>query len=255
MNTVTLYTACNTPALQVARQNLSDRGITVVDQPSKDVTHLLLSVPSFEPDGSLKGGGDIEHILAALSEDVCVLGGNLSHSALSGRSTFDLLQNEDYLAENAAITASKAITLAATKLPVVWRDLSVAVIGWGRIGKCLAADLAALGAKVTVAARKNADRAMIRALGYSAEDTTRLGPSLTRYRVIFNTAPEMVISEAQRKYCQKECLLMDLASKPGIAGDGVMWERGLPGKYAPESSGLLIAKTVMRYLKEKEGVL
>ena len=47
-------------------------------------------------------------------------------------------------------------------------------------------------------------------------------------------------------------VLMDLASSPGIDGENVLWARGLPGKIAPESSGELIAKTVMRLWEENE---
>ena len=32
----------------------------------------------------------------------------------------------------------------------------------------------------------------------------------------------------------------------------VIWARGLPGKDAPESSGILIAKTIIRLLERKE---
>ena len=46
--------------------------------------------------------------------------------------------------------------------------------------------------------------------------------------------------------------ITDLASVKGIAGDNVIWARGLPGKDAPEESGTLIAKTVLRYALGKE---
>lgn len=45
---------------------------------------------------------------------------------------------------------------------------------------------------------------------------------------------------------------IDLASKPGIGGTDVLWARGLPGKFAPESAGKLIAQTILRLLKEEE---
>ena len=44
-------------------------------------------------------------------------------------------------------------------------DCKVLVIGWGRIGKCLAALLKGLEADVTVVARKETDRAILHALG------------------------------------------------------------------------------------------
>lgn len=252
MNDVIVCTAGNTAALRIAAENLHDRGITVVPTPAPDVTHLLLPVPSFEADGRIKGGGMLEHILTDLPDNVTVIGGNLWHPLLEGYKTMDLLRDARYVAENAAITADCAIRIAGGKLPVVFKDCPILVIGWGRIGKCLAKQLQVMGAKVTVAARKEADRAMLRALGYCAVDPADFGPNLMRYRVIFNTAPNTVIDQTQSRHCQPECIKIDLASKLGIEGRDVIWARGLPGKDAPESSGLLIAKTLVRLLKEKE---
>lgn len=254
MNHRIICTAGNTAALKIARQHLYDRGLTVTDIPAPDATHLLLPVPSFEADGRIKGGGILEHILADLPEDIVVIGGNLQHPSLENYQTVDLLMDEPYVAQNAAITADCAIRVAGANLPVVFRGCPVLIIGWGRIGKCLASMLQAMGASVTVAARKGSDRATARALGFCTEDTATLSRSLMRYRVIFNTAPAMVIDEEQVKHCAPGCIRIDLASSRGIAGNGVIWARGLPGKDAPESSGLLIARTVIRLLAEKEAV-
>ena len=132
-------------------------------------------------------------------------------------------------------------------MPVVFKDCPSLVIGWGRIGKCLATKLKALGAEVTVAARKPTDRAMLSALGYNAEDTATLKYSLIRYRVIFNTVPATVLPTGP-----VGCLKIDLASTPGIGGNDVIHARGLPGKDAPEASGELIARTVIKYLNKEE---
>lgn len=252
LNNAILYTAGNTAALQIARQQLYDRGISVVDAPAPDVTHLLLPVPSFEADGRIKGGGILAHILADLPDNITVIGGNLQHPSLAGYKTVDLLQDEQYLAKNAAITADCAIRIAGQNLPAVFHGCSVLIIGWGRIGKCLAAQLQAMGANVTVATRKKSDRAMLRALGFCAEDTTQLKQCLIRYRIIFNTAPFPVLNKEQLQFCRPDCILIDLASKLGIESNRVIWARGLPGKDAPESSGLLITKSVIRLLAQKE---
>jgi len=119
------------------------------------------------------------------------------------------------------------------------------VIGWGRIGKCLAQLLKSIGAQVTVAARKESDRVMLKALGYGALDTCEL--DTTPYRLIFNTVPQMICPD-----CPGKGLKIDLASKLGLGGEDVLWARGLPGKDAPESSGHLIAQTVLRFIGGKE---
>lgn len=213
------------------------------------MTHLLLPVPSFETDGRIRGGGVLEHILADLPEEITVIGGNLNHPALTGYRKIDLLQDEEYTARNAAITADCAIRVAGTHLPVVFEGCPVLIIGWGRIGKCLAVRLKALGAHVTVTSRRNEDRCMLLALGYGSADPGSLS-ELDRYRVIFNTAPSMVLTDAP-----KNALKIELASKPGIAGDGVVKAGGLPAKMAPESSGQLIAGTIFRLLGESEVML
>ena len=158
----------------------------------------------------------------------------------------DLLQDPYYVAENARITAHCAIRLAAEKLPCIWHGLPVLIIGWGRIGKCLAQLLKSLGAYVTVAARKPADRAMLDALGFDTLDTARLDGSLLRFRVIYNTVPELVLPAETMRSIDADCLKIDLASFPGMDGPDVISARGLPSRYAPESAGALIAKTLLR---------
>lgn len=206
--------------------------------------NLLLPVPSFDPEGRIIGGGRIEDIL---TEDTTVIGGNLQHKALTGHRCIDLLQDAQYLAQNASITAYCALRYAENKLSVILRDCPVLVIGWGRIGKCLADLLHRMGANVHVHARKEQDRAVLQALGYSAVDRLDNKALLKDFYVIYNTVPHPVLRD---DLLTKGTVLIDLASVAGIAGEDVIWARGLPNKDAPESSGLLIAKTVDRLGKE-----
>lgn len=247
-----LYVPGSSAVCRVTRRELIQRGVAIEDQPSRSVTHLLLPVPSFEADGRIRGGGILEHVLADLPDDVKVIGGNLNHPALDGYHKVDLLRDARYVARNAAITADCAIRIAAREIPVIFEDCAVLVVGWGRIGKCLASQLKAMGARVTVACRKESDRAMAEALGYGTEDSGRLLHSLCRYRLIFNTAPSPVLTQAQLAHCREDCVKIDLASQPGIEGENVIRALGLPGKLTPESSGLLIAKTVIRLFAESE---
>ena len=252
MNGIRIYCAGNTAALTFARQNLLQQGFEISAQPAPDVTHLLLPVPSFEADGRIRGGGIPAHILADLPENITVVGGNIRSLSLHGYHTLDLLQEPQYVAENAAITADCAVRIARERMGFVWRGCPVLVIGWGRIGKCLAHQLQALGADVTVAARKEADLAILQALGYNIQNSLALGNDLGRYRVIFNTVPAAVLSKEQCKSCDPNSIKIELASKPGIEDPNVISALGLPAKYAPETSGKLIAETFVRLLKRKE---
>ena len=107
-----IYAAGFTQAMSHCIQKLKQEGFTIVSEPNPQVTHLLLPVPSFTPDGMITGGGNLATLLTLLPKDIVVIGGNLDRPELDYYTTIDLLQDEAYLAENAQITAHCAIKLA-----------------------------------------------------------------------------------------------------------------------------------------------
>lgn len=223
------------------------RGLTVADAPSQDVTHLVLGVPCRMEKASL------ETLLEQLPRNVRIFGGFLDREELTGYRCEDLLKDEGYLAQNAAITAHCALQVALEQLTVTPVDCPVLILGWGRIGKCLAALLKALGAEVVVAVRNDAQRAILRAMGYEAEALPFPEYILPRFRAVFNTVPAPVLSAEALRHCRPGCVKIELASSPGMEGEGILDARGLPGRLAPESSGKLIARTVLRLCAQKEG--
>ena len=252
MNNRKFLIGADTPALRYVKTFLENNGCHIAASPSPDVTHLVLNIPTFSPDGNMVGGGDLTELLTQLPNNVTVIGGKLDNPILQEYSTWDLLQNEAYLAENAAITADCALRVALFHFPAVISGAPVLILGWGRIAKCLAQLLKAMGATVTIAARKEADIAIAGALGYGAIPLNQVTAQQTNHRIIFNTVPAMVLPEAQLKLCRRDCLKIDLASVPGIAGDDIITARGLPGKMVPESAGHLIAKTILELSTRKE---
>lgn len=237
------YAAGSTAALHYAKKNLENKGFSFSYRPNREVTDLLLDVPAFTPAGDFRGNGEIDTILSRLHPSVRIYGGNLHFGELDGYKCIDLLKDLLYLAENADITAHCAVKLALEHLPVTFHNCPVLVIGWGRIGKCLSKLLQAMGAQVSVFARKENDQALATALGYDCGD---LSYGLCRYRVIFNTAPSPMLSEETVQFCREDCLKIELASFSGIAGSDVLDGKSLPNRYAPETSGALIAQTILR---------
>lgn len=244
MNDLIFYCAGSSRALYYAAAFLMEEGAVFLPCPDHTVTHLLLPIPSFEADGSIKGGGDLTEILSRLPKTVTVIGGHLKRPELLEYEVLDLLEDPWYLAKNAGITAHCALELALAKLPVTMEKCPVLVVGWGRIGKCLAKLLHGLGAEVTVAARKESRRVMIEALGYRSCPIEQI--CAAKYRLIVNTVPAMVLPSAPGT-----ALKLDLASTPGIGGKDVVQAKGLPGLLAPESSGALISQIITQWIKEK----
>ncbi len=225
MDQIRFCTYGYSPALRHARNLLEGWGYQFV-QDIKEATHLLLPVPTRDPDG-----------LPMLPEGITVFGGNIEKG-------IDLLKDPYYLQENAAITAHCALKYAN-----IQPGMRVLVIGWGRIGKVLAGLLKDLGAEVTVGLRKEGAWKEAEAAGFRPVWTQQW--KAREFDVVYNTAPASVLFAGE---CREDAVLIDLASTEGIFGNGVIRARGLPGKDAPEDSGALIAKTVLRYALGKENV-
>jgi len=130
---------------------------------------------------------------------------------------FDYASREEFSVLNAIPTAEGAIEIAMRELNVTLHGASCLVLGFGRIGKVLAKDLSGLGASVTIAARKPTDIAWIKSYGYHATSFSALDKNKTKFQVIFNTAPATVIDKPLLSTLQNNCLIIDLASKPGGA--------------------------------------
>lgn len=239
--------AGSTAACRHAQRILAEQGFTVVDHPTPEATHLLLDVPSFEAPGRLRGGGELSRWLEMLPPGITVIGGNLDCSELAGYPVVDLLRDAQYLAQNAAITAHCALEVAAPLVETTLADGPSLIVGWGRIGKCLAQLLRGVGAEVTVVARKESDRSMLQALGYGALDTNDLRQRLNDFAIVWNTVPQLLVSRDQLPPAPR-FVLVELASRSGIDWEQAISSRGLPGKYAPASSGKLIAQSIVRIL-------
>lgn len=245
MNPILLYPLGITDSCHYACRFAEQAGLSLTDHPSPEVTHLLLDIPSWDPLGFLRNGSDLKELLRMLPKDITLIGGRLDRDFLQGYRTLDLLQDPQFLAKNAAITAECALQAAAPHLTGTFAESPALILGWGRIGKCLARLLSAMGCPVTVAARKESDRAMLEALGYRAVDFSRIPQILCRCRILFNTVPDLSIHSSLSDLW-KNGIALDLASEPGLKGIPVISARGLPGKYAPESAGRLIADTILR---------
>lgn len=232
-----------------------------------EAEYVVLPLPAFTEDGCITVRGDcrvsVDELLGLLRPGVRVFGGKLGSEAArfrdAGIPVIDYLGLEEMAAANAVPTAEGAIQFAMEEMPVTIQGSNCLVIGWGRIGKVLAAKLRALGANVTVAARKDSDVALIRALGMRADTTSRYYHDLGMYDLIVNTVPARVLDRAELARTKSECLIVDLASKPGGVnfdaaaelGRTAIWALSLPGKVAPVTAGYIIRDAILEYLNQR----
>ena len=210
---------------------------------------------------------ELASIADAAPSDCIIIGGKLPQSfcdraMLRSIRCFDYFDFEDFQIKNAYTTAEAALSIAMDKLSKNIRDSKFAITGYGRIAKQLSRLLRLLGAEVTVCARKNSDLAWARLDGCNTE-LLREGviPEylLKDYDVIFNTVPRRLFGEEFLERVEKKTLIIELASSPGGVDvssarrlrSNVLWAASLPGKYAPDSAGALIAECVGELLKRE----
>lgn len=207
----------------------------------------------------------VEAVIRAMHPGQILCGGRLTPQAMTMARqrellVFDYFEREELAVKNAVPTAEGAIQIAMEELPTTIFGARVLVIGFGRIGKLLAHRLKGMGAKVTVSARNYRDLAWIEAYGYCSEHTDQLQGWLCNYDLIINTVPAPVLGEAMLEDISPNCLVIDLASRPGgvdfesaaALGLKVIWALSLPGKVAPVTSGKIIRDTIYHILQEAE---
>ncbi|HIW16195.1 MAG TPA: dipicolinate synthase [Firmicutes bacterium] len=189
----------------------------------------------------------LAEVLAAVPEGAGLFGG----MPPAGLGITDVGAREDYIVENAAITADAAAAMLMRELGGTVCGKRVAVAGFGRIGLVLALRLRALGADVLVLARRSEVRAMARALGLRAGTEPESGAD-----AVLNTVPARVFTEES---LGRAGLYIELASAPGgcsreaalSAGARYLSGAGLPGKAAPEAAGEALCRCLWDMFEER----
>lgn len=170
----------------------------------------------------------------------------------------DIMKREELAVLNTISTAEGAIEIAIANTNKIIHGSNVLILGFGRIGKVLARKMAGLSAKVTCAARKDEDLAWIRAYGHNETNINNLGENLSKYDIIINTVPHLILTKERLEYVKEDVLLIDLASNPGGIDKKtvkernlkLIWALALPGKVAPVTTAEFIKDTIYNILKE-----
>lgn len=207
----------------------------------------------------------LEEVWGAAGPSTLVTGGKFTEkiweiSRRRGFKLIDYYEREELEVFNTIPTAEGAVQIAMEELPITIHGAKCLVTGFGRVAKTLCRDLDALGGRVTACARKYSDLAWIRALGYNAVHISKMRDVIGEYDVVFNTVPAVILTEDVLSLVRKNCLVIDLASKPGGVdfetagriGVKTVWALSLPGKVAPITAGTIIRDTILNIASEEE---
>lgn len=230
---------------------------------------IVLPTPSFLSDGRIRMPQNcdwemqFEELTELLSAGQRVYGSVIGEERMcslcaNGVRVIDLMESEEVALRNAVATAEGAIAEAIALGKGNMHDERCLVIGFGRCGSVLAHKLKGLCRSVGVMARRESVLTAAKVLGF--ETIGFDSQELAGYRYVFNTVPANVLFGRRLESLDQGVVIIDLASAPG----GVDYTQcamsdicaklcsGLPGKYAPEASGVILAEAIERSFEWKE---
>lgn len=203
----------------------------------------------------------LAQLLRAAKPGAVALGGKVSARARllaqeAGVELLDYFARPELTVLNAIPTAEGCIGLLLQhRRRTLWGS-DVLVVGYGPVGRALAVRLCALGARVTVAARRAEARAQALSDGCAAVELPQLPEAAAGASVLVNTVPAPVVGAEALRCLPPQSLVVDLASSPGgvdraaaaALGHKALHALGLPALCAPESAGEYVARTVLEML-------
>lgn len=172
----------------------------------------------------------------------------------------DLMNYEDFSIKNSAATSEGAIKKAIEMTDFTLNNSNILILGFGRIGKCLARNLSGFGANIYCEARKKRDIALIRTMGYNDVELKDIKSILPKMDIIFNTVPSIILDKEKIDLLKKSVCVIDLASAPGGVDFEYLyqkrintsWYLAIPSKDSPYTAALYIKETLENILGEDD---
>ncbi len=165
---------------------------------------------------------------------------------------------DDIAILNSIPTAEGAVQLALERLPITLHGAKAVLTGFGRCGLTLGRLLHALGSDVVVVARSSSQLSRAEEMGLKTAHVSHLKQMVAEADVVFNTVPALLLTRAVLAEMRRDTLIIDIASAPGGTdfaaakelGIEAVLALGLPGKVAPKSAGLILARCIPRMIQD-----
>lgn len=164
----------------------------------------------------------------------------------------DYMNIEEIAWKNAVATAEGTLAEAICRYPDNMQGTQCLILGCGRCGMAIAQLFRAVGAKVTVCARRKEVIYKGKVFGYDMRELKELNDVISCQDIVVNTVPARILDEKHLKLISSKTLILDVASQGGGTdfemacnlGIPAVLCSGLPGKYAPRASAKILAEWI-----------
>ena len=205
----------------------------------------------------------LDFLLQNVRREQAIFAGMMSEEYKSkffkkGIRVFDYFEREDLKIKNAYPTAQGVLKIILDNEPICLNRLKCLVTGCGKTAQTIALMLKNLGSDVTIAARKCGDLAWAQNNKMNGIYLKDLPKNKLDFDVAINTVPSLILTDEVIANLNKNCLLIEIASKPyGIDFEASEKHKinciiagSLPGKTAPKTAGEIISDTIFYMIRE-----
>ncbi|MDR0697134.1 MAG: hypothetical protein LBF68_06375 [Christensenellaceae bacterium] len=182
-----------------------------------------------------------------------------NYAKLANLTCIEYLKDETFLINNAQLTAEGTLALILQNTPKSLKEISILIMGYGRVGKACALLFHNNHIKFAITNRNIEHKCDTLFLTETTYDISQFTYYLDEYDVIINTIPSLILNAESIKNIRHGSLVIDLASKPGgvdfgsanEAGIKTIHALGLPGKFSPKSAAEQLKKAIINNTESK----
>ena len=214
----------------------------------------LLPIPSSRDNKMISGTAiTLDSLLDIVDSSSLVVGYSLPEDiseGLKGRGCLvhDVACDEEFLCENAELTAEATLGVIFNTAGASPADLRIGVVGYGRIGKRLSRLLLYFGAAVRVYSSDVGKRLDLGEWGITTALSAR-DADLSGLDILINTAPAVIFDSGREGGFPEDLRVIDLASGDNFPGVAVVEKYpSVPAKMFPTSAGRAWGRSVERFM-------
>lgn len=171
---------------------------------------------------------------------------------------YKIFDDETLAMQNAYLTAEGTLAYIIENTNISIKNHNILVLGYGRVGKTVTRLLKDNEVNVYVAVRSEKDMAAASVVADYVCNLENAKKHLPYFSAIVNTIPSKVIGMEELSLINKDCFIIDLASKPGgldhkmaeELGIKTMHALGIPGKIAPKTAAEYLQASVYKKINE-----